>query len=58
MNYNPSECLREIITSNVHKDAISKFGQPVFDFGLGPPIYTADGKWMDGGGRSMDKGFH
>jgi hypothetical protein len=35
MNYNPSECLREIIVSNVHKDAISKFGQPIFDFAQG-----------------------
>jgi hypothetical protein len=57
MNYNPSECLREIITSNVHKDAIAKFGQPIFDFGMGPAIYTADGKRLDPTARPMDAGF-
>jgi hypothetical protein len=57
MNYNPSECLREIITSNVHKDAISKFGQPVFDFGMGPAIYKNDGKRDNETMRTMDVGF-
>jgi hypothetical protein len=57
MNYNPSECLREIITSNVHKDAISKIGQPVFDFGMGPAVYKDDGKRDDETMRTMDVGF-
>ena len=32
INYRPNECLRDIIISQVHKDAIGKLGQPVFDF--------------------------
>ena len=32
INYRPSEILRDLVISQVHKDAIGKLGQPVFDF--------------------------
>ncbi len=31
-NYRPNEILRDLVISQVHKDAIGKLGQPVFDF--------------------------
>ncbi len=32
-NYRPNEVLRELVVSQVHKDALSKIAQPVFNFG-------------------------
>ncbi len=32
INYRPNECLRDLLISQIHKDAIGKLGQPVFDF--------------------------
>ena len=41
----------------VHKDAISKLGQPVFDFQTGTPVYAVNGQRADNSIRPMDKGF-
>jgi hypothetical protein len=47
MNYNPSECLREILTSNIHKDALSKICNPVYDYSQGGVVYAKDGRMWE-----------
>ena len=55
-SYRPNEILRDLVISQVHKDAIGKIGQPVFDFsdhGFGvkrtPDHSNMDVKFQDPG---------
>ena len=46
--YRPNECLRDLMISQVHKDAIAQLGQPVFEFSdQGYGVQKADGTMSD-----------
>ena len=47
MNWRPNEILRELLTSQIHKDALKQICQPVFSFSNGAQIRTMTGTEND-----------